>query len=110
QESQQGRTGENSDRAKNEMALRVRSRRLVFRGVLDQFEHRNRLPGIVLDLSEIDRGRVAINNSRAAHSAAIQCSFELILGGNRTVTKGGGDTGKSLAIETVDGQIDAEAP
>ena len=51
--------GQNGDGAENQIALRARRRRLIFGGVLDDFEHRDRLAGVILDLPEIERGGMA---------------------------------------------------
>ena len=64
QERQQRGAGQNGEGAENQRALRTRRRRLVFGGILDDFEHRDRLAGVVLDLADIERGGMAANGWR----------------------------------------------
>jgi hypothetical protein len=102
--------GKNGDRPQNQVALRTRRRRLIFGGILDQFDHRDRLPGVIPDLAEIERGRMAIERGVATQTAAVEYALEFVLGGERIVTKGRCDICKGLAVETLHRQIDAEAP
>jgi hypothetical protein len=70
------------------MKLRTRRRRLIFGGILDQLDHRDRLPGVVPDLAEIERGGVAVERGVAAQSAAVESAFKFVRGGDHTAAKG----------------------
>ena len=66
QERQHDRADQDGDRAKDQMALRVRRRRLVLGRILDDFENADRLTGVILDLSQIERGGPAADRGVAA--------------------------------------------
>src|SRR3981081_4010922 len=90
------------------MALRTRCRSLVFSRVLDQFDHRDRLPDIVLDLPEIERGRVAVERGVAAQSAVLEYALKFVRSGDHGVPKGRGELSEGFAVEPVHGKVDAE--
>ena len=109
QERQQHGAGQDRDGAEHQIALRTRRRRLVFGGVLDDFEHRDRLAGIVLDLPEIERGGMAVERGVAVQRCAIEHALQLVLGGDHGVAEGRGQLLEGLAVEPMHGEVDAEA-
>src|SRR3979411_51754 len=52
---------------------------------------------------------MTVERGVATQSAAVEYAFKFVLGGDRAVTNGRCDICKNLAIETMHGQIDAEA-
>ena len=110
QERQQGGAGQNGERAENETALRTRCRGLVFGGVLDQFDHRDRLSRIVLDLPEIERGRMAVERGVATQSCAVKYAFKFVLAWRPSCRRRvDAMLAETLAVEPIHRQIDAEA-
>ena len=63
--------------ADNQRALRTRRGRLIFGGILDEFEHGDRLAGIIPDLPDIERGRMAAERGVAMHGVAIERALQL---------------------------------
>src|ERR1019366_3433928 len=94
--------------AENEITLRTRCRSLVFGGVLDDFEYRNRLAGVVLDLPDIERGGMAAEVGIAVQRRAVEHAFQLILRGDHSVAEGRGQLREGLAVKAMHGEIDAE--
>src|SRR5207248_6700510 len=69
----------------------------------------DRMPGIVPDLPEIERGGVAVERGVAAQSSTVERAFEFVGGGDRAVAEARCNICKNLAIKTIHGQIDTEA-
>jgi hypothetical protein len=90
------------------MALRIRCRRLIFGGVLDQLNHRDRLTGIVLDLPDIERGGVAVEGRVTAQRGAIEYALQLLRCGNHCVAQRRGQLSKALAVVPIHGEVDAK--
>jgi hypothetical protein len=53
---------------------------------------------------------VAIERGVAAQNAAVECGFEFVRGGDRAAAEGRCDIRENVVIDTIHGQIDAEAP
>jgi hypothetical protein len=87
---------------------RARGCRLVGSGILDEFEHCDRLPGIVLDLPDIKGGRMAGEGGVAMERCAGEDALQFFRGGHGFVAKGRGYPFGSVAAERVYGKIDAE--
>src|SRR3984893_4034249 len=91
------------------MTLRTRRRRLIFGGIFDQFDHCDRLSGIISDLPEIERGRMPVDDSVAAQGVTVEYALELFLGNFRVVAERRCDPDERLAIVAIFGPFYTEA-
>jgi len=109
EQGQQHADGQDHCGAEDEVALRVRRHGLILGGVIDHFDHGDRLAGIVLDLAEIERCRMAIDPGVAPHDRAVENAFHLVLRGHRRVVVGSREFPEFVVLEAMHGDIDAEA-
>ena len=101
---------ENSDGADNQCPLRVGRCCFVFGDVLDQFEDGDRLAGIVLDLPEVEHDGMAVERGIAAHRGAVEYALQFSVARERFFREARSDIGKSLAVDAMHGEVDAETP
>ena len=109
QECQQNGACENRNGGEDQIALRARRRRLVFGGVLDDFKDGDRLAGVIPDLPDIERGRMAVETGLAAQCRAVEYAFQLVRRGDHGVAEGRGEFLELLAVEPMHGEVDTEA-
>ena len=90
QERQQHGAGQDGHGAENQVALRACRRSLVFGGVLDDFQHRDRLAGVILDLPDIERGGTAAERRVAVQRCAAEHALQLFRRGDHGIAEGRG--------------------
>ena len=101
---------QDGDGAEDQVALRARRCRLILGRVLDDFEQRDRLAGVILDLPDIERGGMAADRGVAAQGPRRRIRPSIRPAVATTPSPKVEDSFlKILAVERVHGEVDAEA-